>query len=134
MPVNCSLAQQQGLKFCLIISVNKQNEHSFLKDFFSLEIEIGCWLNVVWEYLAFLQSFNIPNLNFCTFMNCVLLCPPVQITVHSSIKIIFLSSYLSPNYYSFCIIFTWELPYKRRTFSWISDQILLDLSFLIIWT
>lgn len=92
MPVNCSLAQQQGLKFCLIISVNKQNEHSFLKDFFSLEMfEIGCWLHLVCECLAFLQSFNTPNLNFCTFMNCMLLCLQVQIAVNSSIKMVFLS-------------------------------------------
>lgn len=101
MPVNCSLAQQQGLKFCLIISVNNQNEHSFLKDFFSLKIfEIGFWLYLVCE------SFNTPNLNFCIFMKSVLLCPQVQIAVHSSIKIIFFSFYFSPDYYSFYILFT----------------------------
>lgn len=133
MPVNCSLAQQQGLKFCLIISVNKQNEHSFLKPFSSLEIfEIGCWLNLVCECLAFLQIFNTPNLNFCTFTNCVLLCLWVQIAVHSSIKMVFLSFYLSSDYYSLCILFTRELPHKRRTFSWISHQAFLDLGFLSI--
>lgn len=55
MLVNCCLAQQQGLEFCLIISVNKQKKHSLLKGFFSLEIfEIASWLNLVCEILAFL--------------------------------------------------------------------------------
>lgn len=71
MLVKCSLAQQQGLKG-LIISVNKQNKHSFLKGFFSLEIfVIVCWLISVCETLAFLWSFKTPKPEFLPLlMNC----------------------------------------------------------------